>query len=122
MKIYYLLFYKIYSHIILVNKKNDIPVFSALIALVALVGLNIITIFIIIKLNYPDINLEFSKRSGFTLAITLITLNWLVIFRNNKYKEIISEYSKREKPSTDSFWVICYVILTIYLFFISPTY
>jgi hypothetical protein len=116
--IYYYLFYRVYSNIIFVNKRNDIPGFSAFVLVTVLVGLNITTLMTVIKLNNSDFKFEFTRNFGIEIAILLLILNWFLLYRNGKYKNIIAEYSKNDSSSfLGSFCVFLYVLLSVYSFF-----
>jgi len=118
MNIYHYLYYKIFSFLTFVNRKDNNQEFSALIGITFLVFLNIISIDNIVRLNYPDSNLALTRNLGIGLIIVLIIVNWFFLYKGQKYKKIIQKYSKRnDASSVGSFLVLSYLILTIYCFF-----
>jgi hypothetical protein len=115
--IYFYLYYKIYSLIKFIGI-NDIPAFSAMILVTCLVFLNLQTILNALTLSHPEILKMDSKNLARLRVIAVMGINAFVFFQGKRYRKIIEWHSKHDiSPDNGSFWVICYVILTVYLFF-----
>ena len=111
---YYYTFYQICLFVKKVNKRDKDYMFTALIAFSLLLGMNILTIYFLIKKTYGIVlNV---KIVPLIMMGAIYALNYFLLMRNDKGKEIINYYAL-EKGKKNTFpsriiLVILYVILT----------
>lgn len=111
---YYYIFYKFCLVARKVNKRDNDYMFTALIALSVLFGMNILTIYFVIKEVY---GLRFNvKVAPLIIMGTIYGLNYYLLMRNNKGVRIMDYFDSESENNKQIIWkailVIIYVVLT----------
>ena len=120
MKWYFYLNYCIYRFY--VNRKDDIPVYSALLVSVTLISLNAVTIrgiywFIYDFWTIPHMSHSNIKVIAFMSFLGLI--NYLLLYRKKKYEDVFEEFRRNyDKYKKWNKSVLAYIIITCLLMII----
>ena len=119
------LYYKLVLDAIIpaMKKGDDMWKFTLFILFSILHGLNLMTVLIYCKIHLPSIRLfekgVFNSLLGgivyFILPFSIIV--YLLIFRNNRYEELIEKFPMKKEPKGLRF--VSYMFLT-FLLFIGP--
>lgn len=123
MKIIEYIYYKFYrAH--LKGSLNDIAPFAAIVSLSLAFFANIFIIGLFLR-KIDFLPLFFSgKKQVIIFMICLFVLNYFLFLRNNRYKEIITEYEKESEPQRKkgNLIVWLYVVVSFLLIFAVAFY
>jgi hypothetical protein len=121
MKCYRYLIYKLYSWGLI--KGNDTPVFNVIITLTFINFVHLFTLYLIVLKFVPRIsifNLE-SKVYLYLFGLLFILLNYFLLYNKKRWEAYMKEFENEEERESKkgTFYVLCYLIGSIVLFFIS---
>jgi hypothetical protein len=115
MNFYYILYYKIYVVLGLLNKRNSIIEWSALFFLSIMEMINIVTIIGFIELDTEYQFNSFTDIEAKSLTVVIIVINYFVLLYKGHYKKILKHYKQNYRSSQD-FYVLGYIAMTIIMF------
>lgn len=121
MKCYRYLIYKLYSWAL--KKKNDTPIFNVIITLTAVHYFQLLLLYCILLKAYDMYNV-FSVDNSLLVgifSILFLLLNYLVFYNKERWLAYMKEFENENKRESKkgTFYVLCYLIGSIVLFFIS---
>ena len=124
-KKYKYLFYKFYKFFERINGKNDLPEYTAMLAVGFLLFLNLIAIYTIVDLYYPLLGFPDISRFNFFIygGIPYVLILYFTLIYKEKYKKIVKEFNgenekQRKKGSRN---VFLYILLSLTLTILSLT-
>lgn len=99
MKIYLYIYYKLYSWAVNINRKSDIPEFTAFFTLTFLVYINTASIVLGLKAFF-DVSFNFSGLSSLDIigiAVLILLPQYFVLLHNSRYKKIVEEFNNESR-------------------------
>jgi cytosine/uracil/thiamine/allantoin permease len=111
------MFYWCYRWSEKVNSIHEPHHVNASVMLSTLIGINLLFafgLFATFNEHGLDVLRSFPKIAAFVIAIGFCLLNYWFVSHNYRYKEIVREFSKRDRQNRD--WAVGYVVISCALF------
>lgn len=121
MKSYRYIIYKLYTWAM--RRSNDTPVFNVVVTLTAVHYFQLLILYCILLRFFNVYNIFTKDNSLFVglFSIAFIILNYFIFYNKKRWDNYIKEFAAETKEDSrrKGIYVLCYIIGSILLFFIS---